>query len=545
VTHHLFTTLFLAGLATGCSPTYLPPESTPLTPGSSMPDEFVQSGREVDVPSEVLFALAKVETGFQMVTGDAEFDGQDRAFGMMALRGENLELAAELSGIDLEQIKTDRYANLSAAAYLLAAFADEEGVTGEDPLSAWAPVIARYSGISDAEAVAEYIHHDVYAALREGIEIEGYRLDPMEVVADWPLPTRDLTRGRDQNTVWSPSPNYNSRSGTTPKYVIIHTCEGSYSSCWSWLTNSSSGVSAHYVVNEQGTEVRSLVDEANRAWHISANYDCSLNGSTDCSRNGTSMNTLSVGIEHAGYGSQSSWSTGLIQRSAELTCGITQRNSIPRDSYHVIAHGRMQPWNRTDPGPNWPWTDYLNRVKAECGDIPGGSTGGGGSSGGGGGSSGGGGGSSGGTPTGPQFVIDSNNAANNTSSYLIEISSSWRSSANVSGYYNTGYWYAPTGEISDPAKFKFYADADKCYDVEAWWPAASDRPSNTAYIGYDAAGAEVGRGWVNQQVNGGRFNRLGTWEFKAGWNSVSLSRWTTAGKNAVADAVRLTEVTCN
>jgi hypothetical protein len=50
---------------------------------------------------------------------------------------------------------------------------------------------------------------------------------------------------------------------------------------------------------------------------------------------------------------------------------------------------------------------------------------------------------------------------------------------------------------------------------------------------------------VNQQVNGGRWNRLGTWSFDAGWNDVALSRWTTAGKNAVADGVRLTETACN
>ena len=535
MTHRLSLAVLLAPLAVACGPTYLAPDTTPVAADSALPEEFTQSAGDVDVPSEILFAIAKVETGFQMVQGESEFEGQNPAFGILGLRGERLELGAELAGLSVEEVKTDRFANLSAAAHLLAFYAEEEGVTSADPLADWAPVVARFSGIPDEQALAEYIHHDVYGALRSGIEIEGFRMEAREVEAAWPLPERDLERGRDSGTVWSPSPNYNSRSGTTPKYVIIHTCEGSYSSCWGWLTNSSSGVSAHYVVNDSGSEVRSLVDENNRAWHISANYDCSLNGNTDCSRNGSSMNTLSVGIEHAGYGSQSSWSTGLLQRSAELTCGITQRNNIPRDSYHIIGHGRMQPWNRSDPGPNWPWTDYLNRVKAECGDISGGGGGGGG-------------GTNPAPPpsgTGAQFVIDSNNAANDTSNYFIEISSSWRSSANVSGYYNTGYWYAPTGEVSDPAHFKFYSPADQCYTVEAWWPAASDRPSNTAFVGYNEDGSEVGRGWVNQQVNGGRWNRLGTWSFDAGWNDVALSRWTTAGKNAVADGVRLTETACN
>jgi len=48
---------------------------------------------------------------------------------------------------------------------------------------------------------------------------------------------------------------------------------------------------------------------------------------------------------------------------------------------------------------------------------------------------------------------------------------------------------------------------------------------------------------VNQQVNGGKWNTLGTWKFQPGWNRVLLSRWATTGKYAIADAVRLTPST--
>jgi hypothetical protein len=314
--------------------------------------------------------------------------------------------------------------------------------------------------------------------------------------------------------------------------VIIHTCEGSYSSCWSWLANSASGVSAHYVVNETGSEVRALVDESNRAWHISANYDCGNNSGKECGNNGISTNSISVGIEHAGYASQSSWNSGLIQRSAELTCGITQRNSVPRDSYHIVGHGQLQPWNRTDPGPNWPWTDYINRVKAACGEGSGGSSGSSGS------------GSSGTASSGSSFVIDSNNSANDQSKYYLDVSANWRSSTNVRGYYNTGYWVAPTESVSDGAKFMFRESGNVCYKVEAWWTAASDRPTSVSYVAYNGGGSEVGRKTVNQQIDGGRWNNLGTWRFTSGWNQVMLSRWTTGGYWAVADAVRLSPATC-
>ncbi|MEQ1570410.1 MAG: N-acetylmuramoyl-L-alanine amidase, partial [Myxococcota bacterium] len=346
----------------GCAPTpisvrELPPESRP-DPALLVPPDVDEASGETSVPPEILLGIAMAETRLQMITGEVEFEGQSPAFGIMGLRSPMLELGAELAGFDVQQVKTDRRANVLAAAHLLAGAADEAGIDPSD-LDAWAPVVARYSGIEDEEGQAEYVHHQVYEALRQGIAVEGYAVAPMTVNPNFPLPLTDLDRATESGTIWTPSPNYNSRSGASVDFVIIHTCEGSYSSCWSWLSNSASGVSAHYVVKENGAEVRALVDENNRAWHISANYDCDNNSGVDCWRDGTSMNTVSVGIEHAGYGSQSSWDPGLLSRSAELTCGITERHDIPRDSYHVVGHGQLQPWNRTDPGPNWPWADYL------------------------------------------------------------------------------------------------------------------------------------------------------------------------------------------
>src|SRR5690606_1415580 len=108
-----------------------------------------------------------------------------------------------------------------------------------------------------------------------------------------------------------------------------------YSGCWGWLVNSSAGVSAHYVVDEAGSEVSQLVAESDRAWHISATYDCTLNGSKLCNRTGVSSNSITVGIEHGGKAAQTSWPTSQIQRSAELVCDITKRQGIPIDAYHV------------------------------------------------------------------------------------------------------------------------------------------------------------------------------------------------------------------
>jgi len=501
-----------------------PPESRP-DPSLTVPQDVDDATQATDVPSEILLAVGQAETQLQMVTGEKEFPGQEQGFGLMGLRGENLHDAADLAGLDVDAVKTDRKANLLATAYLLASWADELGIDAGD-LNAWAPVVARYSGIQDDdEAVAEYVHHQVYGALKVGIEVEGYEVAPMDLHPNWPAPAVDGERSTASGTVWTPSPNYNSRGGADVNYVIIHDCESSYSSCWSWLANSASQVSAHYVVKEDGGEIRALVDENNRAWHIAANYDCDNDHGKDCSLNGTSMNNISVGIEHAGYASQSSWNSTMISKSAALTCGITQRNTIPRDSYHIVGHGQMQPYDRTDPGPNWPWSDYIAQVQADCGDTSGG-------------------GSSGGTSTAGSFIIDSNNSANKTSSYYSEVSANWWASTNVSNYYNTGYWVAPTAAVSDAASFWFYSDKSQCFKAEAWWTAGTDRINGITYIGWDPNDNEVGRKSVNQQSSGGKWNTLGTWKYGTGWNRVLLSRWTTAAGYAVADAVRMTPTSC-
>jgi hypothetical protein len=49
----------------------------------------------------------------------------------------------------------------------------------------------------------------------------------------------------------------------------------------------------------------------------------------------------------------------------------------------------------------------------------------------------------------------------------------------------------------------------------------------------------VGRVSVDQKMKGGQWNRLGTWNFTAGWNRIVLSRWTTAGEYVIADAVKI------
>jgi N-acetyl-anhydromuramyl-L-alanine amidase AmpD len=389
-------------------------------------------------------------------------------------------------------------------------------------------VVARYSGIADPEGQAAYVHREVYAALRDGAVARTpagetvASVAPRAVAPDFPAPAApparapgaaadEVTASAALNIVWRPSPNYGDRPAGavgTPHMIVVHTCESGYSGCWSWLTNSAAQASAHYVVNSDGSEISKLVYESKRAWHVAATYYCSRNNGTDCRFDGYSSNHFTIGIEHAGYASQSSFPAGQIRASAQLACEISKRHDIPRDRNHVVSHARLQPYDRTDPGPNWPWTDYMNRINTAC-------------------------------SAGDALIVDNNNNLNDPAKERFELGTGWTQSDNIPEYYGGGYYHAPTASVSDPAIFWFYLPAAATKTVDAWWTDLANRSITAPYIAYNAEGAEVGRASVNQQVNGGKWNTLGTWNFTAGWNRVILSRWTSNGSYVVADAVRI------
>lgn len=502
------------------APTEQPTGAAVETPAELDP-LFAQAAEEFNVPADLLKAISFTETRWQMVQGEEEFEGMPAAFGLMALRGERLEHGARLAGVSVDLARKDALANVRAGAALLSAYADELKLERAD-LGAWAPAAARFSGIELDEAQAEYIHRGVYKLLREGAVAENgaggvlASVMPSEVEAQFaPMPVRAMAAGPDYAaSIWRPSPNYNSRpSGTDVSMIVIHTCEGGYSGCWGWLTNSASGVSAHYVVNESGSEISQLVRESHRAWHVGASYSCSLNSSVLCGNNGVSVNHFSVGIEHGGYASQSSFPTGQIDASAKLSCDISKGQGIPRDRYHIVAHGKLQPASRTDPGPNWPWTTYLNKINSYCGSGGGGGT--------------------------TSIVVDSNNANNNTAVARMSVSSVWASSSGSPGYYGSGYYFASTQPVSDPASFEFYLPSAGSKTIDVWYTAGSNRSTAAPFIAFNAAGTKLGTAYVNQQANGGKWVTIGTWNFSSGWNKVQLSRWAPEGYVVIADAIRV------
>ena len=484
---------------------------------------YERAANEFGVPADILKSIGYVETRWTMVIGKEE-NGRPGACGIMAVRGHRIEHGAALASIDAQDVCYDEESNIRAAAALLDEYATAAGIDRAD-LEAWAPVVGTYSDIEDPDARAHYVGREVFTTLAEGAEAVAENgeviafIDPIKVRLD-SMEEDTVHKGTSDYpaSVWRPSGNYNYRpsgSAGAESMVVMHTCEGSYSGCWGWLRNPAAQASAHYVVSNGGGEITQLVREYRRAWHVAATYSCSRNGGVDCWRNGQSVNNFSIGIELAGYASQSSFPSGQIEATAKLVCNMSKDHGIKRDRNHIVAHGRLQPWNRTDPGPNFPWTHFMNRVKAHCGD----------------------GGSSGGGTTGR--VIDSNNARNNTSRQYVSVSGNWNSSNYAPGYFGTGYWWAGTKPISDGARFRFYLNADRTKTVDAWWTTGSNRSGKTPFVAIDSSGKVVGTVYRNQRKNGKRWNKLGTWHFKKGWNEIVVSRWAPSGKVVIADAIRI------
>lgn len=510
----------LAGTFTGCGHEAEPVAekvAAPLPPvAAGLEAAFTRAAAESGVPATLLKAIAYAETRFYHVPGIAsEFAGQEPAYGVMALRGDRLARGAELAGLSVADVRSDSGANVRAAAALLAA---EARALGLDParlgadVGAWAKAVAQSSGITDPQSQAHYIHAAVYSLVRDGIPSEelmraGLRFVPVpEVRPDFTdLPSEPATLVGYTDAKWLPAPASNFTEGRTAtiQWLVIHTCAGVYSGCLGWLrtpypTNPNK-TSAHYVVNESGSEIAQLVDEQDTAHHVGATWM------------GLSTNSRSIGIEHGGFPYQgtNAWTEGQVAASAKLSCDIVRRNGIIRDRNHIIGHYQPDPVRRADdPGRDFPWADYMNRISSCVG----------GSS---------------------AIVVDSNQDNNGPSAQIDAPSSNWKSSTSVSGYYGTGYFVAPTDAVSDAVYFKFYLPAAATREVFAWWTAASDRSTSTPFLIFNASGTKLGTVNKNQQIDGSKWVSLGSYSFTAGWNQVAVSRWTTAGSMVVADAIKV------
>jgi hypothetical protein len=98
------------------------------------------------------------------------------------------------------------------------------------------------------------------------------------------------------------SPNFSARAGSI-RLIVVHDTEGSYAGAVAWFAETRAQVSAHLVMNEDGSEVTQMVPLGAKAWHACA------------------FNSASIGIEGAGVeakGFSDAWWRGMAKIVAWL-----------------------------------------------------------------------------------------------------------------------------------------------------------------------------------------------------------------------------------
>lgn len=163
------------------------------------------------------------------------------------------------------------------------------------------------------------------------------------------------------------SGDYDRRS----KWVVLHTMETAEGNSiaesigGSWFTNPAAQASAHYCVDNDS--IVQGVNEGDYAW-----------------ASGPTGNYLGIQIEMAGRASQSragwldDYSRAMLERVAALTADICTRQGIPvrvltdeqvaAGEPGITTHAALarvfRETDHTDPGPNFPWDYFMERVQA-------------------------------------------------------------------------------------------------------------------------------------------------------------------------------------
>ena len=143
----------------------------------------------------------------------------------------------------------------------------------------------------------------------------------------------------------SPSPNWNERQLPVSMVVLHYTGMQSADEALERLRSEEAGVSAHYMIEEDG-KIHRLVREDRRAYHAGKSF---WRGVRD-------VNSASVGIEIVNPGHEFGYRPFPdVQMEAllPLLAGIVGRWDVPRAN--VVGHSDIAPARKEDPGELFDW----------------------------------------------------------------------------------------------------------------------------------------------------------------------------------------------
>jgi N-acetylmuramoyl-L-alanine amidase len=141
------------------------------------------------------------------------------------------------------------------------------------------------------------------------------------------------------------SPNFDERTLPVTMIVLHYTGMVDASAALARLCDRDAKVSAHYLVDEDGT-VHRLVAEDKRAWHAGASRW----------RRIEDVNSASIGIELVNPGHEHGYRDfpeAQIDALVGLVGDIKERHGVTRGN--IVGHSDIAPTRKQDPGELFPW----------------------------------------------------------------------------------------------------------------------------------------------------------------------------------------------
>ncbi|MDE8347808.1 MAG: N-acetylmuramoyl-L-alanine amidase [Acidocella sp.] len=145
--------------------------------------------------------------------------------------------------------------------------------------------------------------------------------------------------------ILTPSPNFDARTADIDMLVLHYTGMPTAQAALDRLCDPAAQVSAHYLVEEDGT-VHNLVPEAARAWHAGVSFW----------RGDVGLNNRSIGIEIVNPGHEwgyRGFPGTQMDAVAALCRACLSRHAIL--ARNIVAHADIAPDRKRDPGELFPW----------------------------------------------------------------------------------------------------------------------------------------------------------------------------------------------
>jgi N-acetyl-anhydromuramyl-L-alanine amidase AmpD len=390
-------TAFMALTALGLTDASAAPVDGAFTTPGVVAQAAAQASHRYSVPEPLLLGLCQLEGRLSNHGGSPS---RDNGFGCMHLvqndKGDTLDAAARDLNVPVQHLKSDLATNIAGGAAVLADDARALSPIHQLPASlpAWYGAVAAYSHASTRSTALMYADAlfrllntgftgqtetgEVVSLPSQGVQPDvstAASVQPAAVPSGCQVDTNVDYPGAvdcilppqtyDCNTVPSGSPcNYASLNRPTDfpiRYVTIHDVEGTAQDALNVFQNASSGASAHYVVDSDGT-IYQVVREKDEAFHAGNSF----------------YNHEAVGIEHAGFDATGyQWYNATeYLASAKLVAYLLKKYNMPLDHTTIMSHGTTpcpflscQP-NHVDPGPYWLWDYYFGLIQAQGVALP-------------------------------------------------------------------------------------------------------------------------------------------------------------------------------